>query len=44
MAEGKNKPKDEEPKLQTPLEYLKSRLNHEYVRHQPQHKKPKEKD
>jgi hypothetical protein len=40
MAKDKDKP-TEEPKIQTPLEYLRSRLDHEYVRHQPQHKAPK---
>ncbi len=43
MAKDKDKPATDEPKIQTPLEYLRSRLDHEYVRHQPQHKKPKEK-
>lgn len=41
MAKDKDKPTVEAPKVQTPIEYLRSRLDHEYVRHQPQHKKEK---
>lgn len=40
MAKDKDK-KDDAPKVQTPIEYLRSKLDHEYVRHQPQHKKEK---
>lgn len=35
----KEKPKEEK---QTPLEWLRSRVDYEYVRHQPQHKKEKD--
>jgi len=38
---AKDKP-EEAPKIQTPLEWLRSRVDYEYVRHQPQHKKPKD--
>lgn len=40
MAKDKDKPA-EEPKVQTPLEWLRSKFEYEYVKHQPQHKKPK---
>jgi hypothetical protein len=38
---AKDKPKDNESKIQTPLEWLRDRLDHEYVRHQPEHKATK---
>jgi hypothetical protein len=34
---------DVENQIKTPLEWLRSRIDHEYVRHQPQHKAPKKK-
>jgi hypothetical protein len=43
MAKDKDKPEVQNgEKIMTPLEYLRSKLDHEYVRHQPQHKKPKD--
>lgn len=37
----RNQSSGSQPKVQTPIEYLRSKLDHEYVRHQPQHKKEK---